>query len=907
MVTRRSPGSGRKRRRAWVGLFTLLLSHVAAGQQKAIVPPAFSLSEPAQRAISQPFLTDDEKKDLRVFHGVWDPRDLDTTARAARAAALEWRPDDPAFADPALPKLQQAEMALQRGLAEDAIAHVDGDMSVAADRLRAESLLLLNRVDEAIAAAEAGIAKVKLEESDSAADIVDAVRCRIVLHALRKPGEEEDDHLMAALGRAHQELDRLYWPAKLVEAQILIEKSNREEGLRALYEVLSLNPRCAPAWAMMGQLVLDVFDFASVDVAAAAIERLNPSHPLAARLRALAALAQNDPAKAEEILAPVLVSEPKWRGGLELAAAIEASRYDEAGLQQALARHEALSPGSPHAYFAAGQMLSMQRQYEWSAEILQEAIRRRPTWPAPWIELGLLQLQAARDDAAREALTQALDLDRYNKRAVNSMFLLEELSTFEVIESKHFRIRFKPGIDKVVAALMPDALDAMHEVVASRFGHEPDRKTMIELMPDHQFFSVRITGMPWIHTVAACTGPLIAMEVPREGPPQKHLGPYDWLRVLQHEYTHTITLSQTQNRIPHWLTEAAAVSMELAPRNYNTCLMLARELETGGLFTLDTINWGFIRPQRPQDRGLAYAQGHWMVEFMNERFGEDALVRLLEQYHRGVREDLAMPAVLDMSRDQFMREFLPWAQGQVRSWGLGATPTIIELTDRLRRDDPSLAPLTMAAEHARLQAVADALTDQIGAPSSGSEKPLKASQWPPLKRPPVEITDANLDDWLAEFPDHPDLVELRLRRALGDGEPDPTLVPLIERYASLRPVDPYPHRLLARIHLAGAEPQRAIPHLAELDARADKDDAFALELARLHRAAGRFAEALTFALKAARVRPYSATNRELAAAIALEAGNFTEARRHIEALTLLEPDRPQHRKRLEAVERRIGG
>jgi hypothetical protein len=94
---------------------------------------------------------------------------------------------------------------------------------------------------------------------------------------------------------------------------------------------------------------------------------------------------------------------------------------------------------------------------------------------------------------------------------------------------------------------------------------------VIEVMPDHERFAVRITGMPFVHTIAACTGPVIAMEVPREGPPSKHMGLFDWPRVIQHEYTHTITLGQTRNRIPHWLTEAAAVSMEPAPRSYDTC------------------------------------------------------------------------------------------------------------------------------------------------------------------------------------------------------------------------------------------------------------------------------------------------------------------------------------------------
>ena len=71
-------------------------------------------------------------------------------------------------------------------------------------------------------------------------------------------------------------------------------------------------------------------------------------------------------------------------------------------------------------------------------------------------------------------------------------------------------------------------LERMHEDVADRFQHEPDRKTVIELMPD-KFFPV-ITGMPAFTPWPA--GPLI-VEVPREGPPEKH-SPLRWLKVLRH-------------------------------------------------------------------------------------------------------------------------------------------------------------------------------------------------------------------------------------------------------------------------------------------------------------------------------------------------------------------------------------
>lgn len=53
-------------------------------------------------------------------------------------------------------------------------------------------------------------------------------------------------------------------------------------------------------------------------------------------------------------------------------------------------------------------------------------------------------------------------------------------------------------------------------------------------------------------------------------------------------------------------------------------------------------------------------------------------------------------------------------------------------------------------------------------------------------------------------------------------------------------------------------------------------------------------------------RTYEARLREEAAAIAIQAGRLDDARRHVVALTILEPDRAQHAQRLQAIERLMG-
>jgi tetratricopeptide (TPR) repeat protein len=868
---------------------------------RGLVPRQVRLGEAGQSAIDAAWLTDEERAAARVFHGVWDERDLTTPSSRAWVALNAWDFNHPSLEDPAAPVELRAEALVRQGALHRAIDLLAGAESATAARIRAEALEGLGDLkaaDEAVDAVVSRMLRVKIED---AAELTESVRALFLRARVEGQPARDFQTMLDLLGRAHQELDRLHWPARLAEAELLLEKDNAPEAVAALHEVLALNPRCAQAWYMLGLIAIDRFDFESAQVAAQALRRLNPEHPLAALLGAELSLVQDDPQAALDVLVPLTTRWPQLREAHALIAAAHALLFDDRALAEALDRFDRLSPGSAIAQHAVGRHLSQNRQYEAAAAMLEDAIARRPAWPAPRIELGLLELQSGRDARALTALREVVRLDPFNKRAANSLHLLEDLGSYARLESPHFIVRYQPGVDEVLAEMMLGPLERIHETVSTRFAHEPDRKTVIELLPDHEKFAVRITGMPHIHTIAACTGPVIAMEAPREGSPARHRGPFDWPRVLQHEYTHTITLSQTRNRIPHWLTEAAAVSMELAPRDYDRCLMLAHAWETGALFDLDEINWAFVRPRKPGDRALAYAQGHWMVEFMNERFGMSALVRLIERYFDGVKEAQAIPEALGVSREQFHADFLVWAADEVKRWGLAAKPTMVELTDELRESDPALAEFMKQSRQARLDTIAQSIADRIGRPATPGEARPTANRWPEVVRPPVEIDDDTLARWMNAYPDHPDLLELFIRRRIDAlGAPSPADVPLLERYAALRPVDSYPDKKLAQVY--ANDPAKAAIHLERLDAHEQKSPVYALELARTYRALGRMNDAIAKVTRAVNINPYDARNRELAAAIALEADDLPLARQHIRALALLEPNRPQHQKRLERID-----
>lgn len=852
------------------------------------LPPAVS------KLLETPYLTESERADIRVRHGAWTAADLAEPARRARAALLIGRWDDPALNDTAADPLDRAEALIERGKCADALALLpepDAKPALRALYLRGRALGLGGQRDAAIATLRTLAQRVQSERQSDADQLVAGVLGLDLLSDLAGPGvvskaaandrgaavDADSRAMMSMLARAREELDRLNAAAPLAEARLLAKRDNFAEAQDALGRALTLSPRHAGALALLGEMAVAFFDFERAQKiidemrgqqlpALSGAVAPSAAHALADALECRLRLRQNDAEGALAALAPSLAAYPDRPELLAAQAAALAAAFRDEESAAVLARLDSLSPGTPAGYLLVGQVLSDHRQYESAARHLEEAAKRAPALASAVIELGLLELQSGRDERALAALERAQRLDPFNVRAANSLKLVRELAGYARVQSEHFVVRFKPGVDEVLAREMLPVLERIHARVTGdgpggiRFA--PPQPTVVELLPDHQWFSVRITGMPRVHTMAAATGPVIAMEAPRQGP--NHLvGPYDWARVVQHEYTHTVTLARTKNRLPHWFTEAAAVYLEDRPKDSATVLLLTRAFAAAELFSFEDINLAFVRPKRPTDRSLAYAQGAWMYEYIITRFGPEAPLKLMDRYAAGATEAAAFQSELGVTRESFLADFKAWAEGELRGWGVlppAGAPTIAEL---LRRDG--------------------------------------------LEEPTAEVAQR----WLEEYPGHGPALELLvdLKLDAAKGKVSAELVPWLEKMAALRPLDEQPHKLLAGWYLnggasgEGADAARAVEHLEWLDLREQHSAGYAVELTRTYAARGELDKAWEKARRAVGISPYDAGYRELAATVALQRKDFGAARAQLEALVKLEPDRAVHKQRLDALER----
>lgn len=433
------------------------------------------------RLLSAPYLTDDERADLRVFFSRWTAADLADPARKARAALIAGVWDEALFSNAAVSAEDRGEALLRAGEPQRALLALTGHGTVRAGRIRAQALHLLGMFDEANAAIDPIVEQLTRRAVDGAAEIVDSVRALALRTRLEGRPANDYHWMIQLLGQARTEMDRLHWPAYLEEAQLLYDKDNRPEAAKALGQVMALSPKSADALFLRGQLAVDGFDFDTADEIVAKLDTIaqdvtsdnDARSPLGALIESRRWLRQNEPARSIEALAPALSKYPNLPRALALQAAARAQLYEFAEAESLLAAFDERFPRSAMALAAVGSALSENRQYVRAEPFLQRAIEREPNWPPPIVDLGLLYIQWGRDADALRTLDRAIALDPFNIRADNSLKLVKQLRTYESIESDHFIIRFKPGVDRVMAEEMVEPLEQIHKTVVGLFEHEP--------------------------------------------------------------------------------------------------------------------------------------------------------------------------------------------------------------------------------------------------------------------------------------------------------------------------------------------------------------------------------------------------------------------------------------------------
>ncbi len=723
------------------------------------------------------------------------------------------------------------------------------------------------------------------------------------------------------------------WRAWRISGSLLAEKFNRAQAKPEFDSGLAVNPRAADLLVSIGEVEWQKLDAENAGKKVEEALAVNPRHVGAFRLKADLELANGNVAKAIEVLQKALEVNPRDqrtlgrlaaayvladgepnRGEFEAMLAMFGEKAD--GSIDPTTRLEKLfvevakynrRPGYLLADFA--ETLDGRRKFELAEYAYTRASEVLPQLSTPKVGLGLLHMRVGQVDKAKPILDAAFKSDPYHVRVSNMRKVVRTLDGYETIETDHFIVQFDGEKDRVLGEQMAEYLEeVVYPTYTKLYGFEPPQKTRFEIFNEHkglsghEWFSARMTGLPWIQTIGATTGMIVAFASPNSTP-----RPYNWAQVCRHEFVHVVTLQQTEFNIPHWFTEALAVTSEGYPRPSDWNDKLLDRVPNRDLRTLEDLTDGFVRPRDLDDWAFAYCQSKLYADYMREKYGDASIRKLLAAYEENKTTTAAVPEVFGVDLETFEQGYLDYLDALVETLK-GASATAGRTTEEIEKayeekpDDP-----TNAAALARIRYKAgqrdearelaekaiDGDADNAEAAYVLARLEVRASNRTKAR----ELLRAGLD----EAAPHGDLLDLLAKLELTTGNEDEA-----ERLFALgRKTYPFDARWLkgmAAVALKSGDVERQRETLT-LVANTQSDDATVrLKLAQLAFDAGDFEEAEQWAKRGLHVKSQDAKLLVLRGRALAALDREDAARKHLGWALVVDPENADAKSALDELD-----
>lgn len=507
-----------------------------------------------------------------------------------------------------------------------------------------------------------------------------------------------------------------FWLARLEVARLFLEKYNQPDAAAELNAALAINPQAAELYVVRADLAMQSFDLRTADAALGRALAINPHLISALQFQGALRMADGRAQEAVKILELAHELNPRDEETLgRLAAAyfaVDGYFPDDAESRanKLIAEITAFNPHCGRFYEALADSFDLMRRYPPAARFYREARARMPQLLYVDGRLGMVLMRLGEEAEAAQLLTKSFANDPFNVRVKNMLEVLDVLQGYAVLETEHFVLKFDRGQDELLAKYAAKYLEEeVYPEIVAKLGYEPQGKSLFEIFSrakntsGHGWFSARMVGLPFIGTVGACAGKIVALASPTDAPKKFH-----WGRVLKHEFVHVVNLQQTDFNIPHWFTEGLAVRLEEMPRPTLWNEVLAERFAADTLFNLDTINLGFIRPADSNEWALAYTQAELYCEYLVATYGDDALAKMLTAYGDQLSTAAALQREFNVEQAAFEKGYQAYVASVVKEVRGPDAPKTAHKTraelERAVQDDPANADLQAQLALAQLEA-----------------------------------------------------------------------------------------------------------------------------------------------------------------------------------------------------------
>lgn len=458
------------------------------------------------------------------------------------------------------------------------------------------------------------------------------------------------------------EADPSFVEAHLGGGEVFTEKYNYAEAAEFFADALEINPNSARAHlGIAANKRLE--GGAEMTASLARALEINPNLVEARTFKAGLELEAGDYAAASAEIDKALKVNPRSAEAHALRAAHAYLQDQDFGpaAQQALA----VNPRYGALYDTLAHYATVTRRTAQAAEFARRAVELSPRLWRAHLSLGMALLRLGRMEEGRAAVEKAFEGDPFNVWAKNTLDLLDTMRDFRETKRGSFIIKAGAKESDVLGPYAAELLEEAAAKLTAKYRFTPQSPVTVELFPNHEDFAVRALGLPGLGALGVCFGPVVAQDSPSARP----AGEFNWGSTLWHEYTHVITLQMTDYRIPRWFSEGLSVYEERRARpgwgdDWNPGVLRAHA--EGRWFKIADLDAGFMRPRRADDVPLAYFQASQVVEFIADRYGFDAILRMLALYRDKARTPEVLRQSLKLTESEFDRAFAEYVEGKAR-------------------------------------------------------------------------------------------------------------------------------------------------------------------------------------------------------------------------------------------------
>ena len=325
----------------------------------------------------------------------------------------------------------------------------------------------------------------------------------------------------------------------------------------------------------------------------------------------------------------------------------------------------AVSPHYGSLFNTLSHYATITRRTEQAAQFARRAISISPRLWDAHLSLGMSLLRLGQMEQGRAEVEAAFKGDPFNVWAKNTLDLLDTMQDYQVTKRGAFIVKASQQESEVLSGYALDLVEEASNKLTSKYNFTQKGPIIVEIFQNHEDFAVRTLGMPGLGALGVCFGQLIA----QDSPSAREVGEFNWGSTLWHEFTHVITLQMTDYRIPRWFSEGLSVYEERRARpgwgdDWNP--LFVKSFADGKWFKIAELDAAFQRPRSPQDVPIAYFEASQICEFIVERYGFDAITRMLTMYRDKAQTPDILHQVLKLSETDFDREFSAYVQTKAK-------------------------------------------------------------------------------------------------------------------------------------------------------------------------------------------------------------------------------------------------